>query len=513
MKKAIIALLLICVAGFAQQKKSTVSEPINLYELELRDGVYYYKNKPYSGEFINVDEYDGDYSTGNMKNGKELGERKFFSSDGNLNAVGNYKDGKLHGEWKSFYYKGNLSVVGNYKDNKQHGEWKHFDKNGKLREVRNYKNGEQQIEKKSFDKNENLVNAQPNTPSIFTDSRDGKKYKYVKIGSQTWMAENLNYATKNGSWCYDNKDANCTKYGRLYDWETAIKSCPSGWHLPSFEEWNELIDFVSGVWKFAGVKLKAKSGWNDYEGMSGNGADNYGFSALPGGHGYGYDNGYDEQYEGSGLNGGWWRRNDNDNYCYYILGIGEYIDASCLGYEGDMSNLHSVRCLQTTAEQRAKLEAEQKARQEAEDRQEAEQKARLEQAQAKIKARQEQIQGQAQATQKYMAVLQKALQEMYEAISKAYQAAIQKMPATQQADIQKAYQELMQKYQEIIQKMPVEQREAIQKQYEYSALQQAAIPRMSTAQREEMQKAQQEATQKYQAAIKKALQETQGTTQ
>jgi uncharacterized protein (TIGR02145 family) len=72
-----------------------------------------------------------------------------------------------------------------------------------------------------------------------TDARDGKKYKIVTIGTQTWMAENLNY-NANSSVCYDNKLENCQKYGRLYNWETARLVCPIGWHLPTKAEWDLL---------------------------------------------------------------------------------------------------------------------------------------------------------------------------------------------------------------------------------------------------------------------------------
>ena len=111
------------------------------------------------------------------------------------------------------------------------------------------------------------------------DERDGKTYKTVKIGEQTWMAENLNYNAE-GSKCYENKQENCAKYGRLYNWQTAMKSCPAGWHLPSEEEWIVLIETAGGKEK-AGKKLKAKEGWKRRCCNTSNGTDDYGFSALP----------------------------------------------------------------------------------------------------------------------------------------------------------------------------------------------------------------------------------------
>ena len=127
--------------------------------------------------------------------------------------------------------------------------------------------------------------------NTFKDSRDGKTYRIVKIGDQTWMAENLNYKTAN-SWWYDNNSANGNVYGRLYTWDAAQKACPSGWHLPSDEEWKKLESYLGmskddldkyGWSRGDGIliadKLKNTKGWND----NGNGNNTVGFMAMPGG--------------------------------------------------------------------------------------------------------------------------------------------------------------------------------------------------------------------------------------
>ena len=157
------------------------------------------------------------------------------------------------------------------------------------------------------------------------DERDGHVYKTVKIGNQTWMAENLNFAytqpingLDSGSWCYNNDPENCAKYGRLYTWAAAMDSiayfkeendnclkscthdcekcgfgvnwqigtnfekykgfnilgvCPENWHIPSVNEWFILLDLVNTI------DLKSTSGWID----DGNGTDIFGFGLLPAG--------------------------------------------------------------------------------------------------------------------------------------------------------------------------------------------------------------------------------------
>jgi len=87
-----------------------------------------------------------------------------------------------------------------------------------------------------------------------------KQYATAKIGNQVWMTENLNYKTGK-SWCFEDDDFYCKKYGRLYDWNTAVKACPAGWHLPSDSEWNELEKFAGK--NLANTISALQGGWID----------------------------------------------------------------------------------------------------------------------------------------------------------------------------------------------------------------------------------------------------------
>jgi len=179
----------------------------------------------------------------------------------------------------------------------------------------------------------------PAKSGVFTDSRDGKNYKTVKIGNQVWMAENLNYAA-GGSRCYYNDNAYCKMYGRLYNWSTANNVCPSGWHLPSKGEW-DLLDRDVGGSNMAGRKLKSKSGWDD----NGNGTDEYGFSALPGGFGSSAGFGFDDMFMFSGKYGGWWSSSSDYNGAYLRAMNGD-TENTGWGSNGSSLQLLSVRCVQ-----------------------------------------------------------------------------------------------------------------------------------------------------------------------
>jgi len=151
----------------------------------------------------------------------------------------------------------------------------------------------------------------------FTDSRDGKKYKTADIKGLKWMAENLNYKSKKGtSWCFGEEEAYCKKYGRLYDWDAAVSACPNGWKLPDTADWRELVMAVG--WGIAYGKLKSARGWN----KNGNGWDEFGFSALPGGARVPGDRFEPDGYFiDDGANGYWWTASKGDGYSAYSWDI------------------------------------------------------------------------------------------------------------------------------------------------------------------------------------------------
>ena len=85
---------------------------------------------------------------------------------------------------------------------------------------------------------------EPGKESTFFDPRDGRTYKTVKLGEQTWIAENFKYDPGDGTFCYFNDTTFCETRGRLYTQEAALASQPAGWHLPSDSEWKELERYL-----------------------------------------------------------------------------------------------------------------------------------------------------------------------------------------------------------------------------------------------------------------------------
>jgi len=214
-----------------------------------------------------------------------------------------------------------------------------------------------------------------------TDERDGKTYKTVKIGTQTWMAENLNYAYTGASydyhdyisdsisWCYHDSVEYCNKYGRLYTWAAAMDSagswttngkgcgynktcsptylvrgiCPEGWHLPDMYEWDLLIkalgDTAAGEYPFevAGKKLKSTSGWYD----NGNGLDTYSFTALPAGF---RDDTRANNYYGENRGADFWTSTEGGYYDAFYMSL-SFFDKTLDRIQNFKNFGFSVRCL------------------------------------------------------------------------------------------------------------------------------------------------------------------------
>jgi len=200
---------------------------------------------------------------------------------------------------------------------------------------------------------------------------DGYTYKTVKIGDQEWFAENLKttvyangdeipYSRTDESWTtqemgmrcsYDHDEARSAQYGQLYNWYAVDDErglCPSGWRVPSDEEWQDLEVFLGmsradvslngdrgsselGI----GTKLKAKSGW----GEGGNGTDDFGFSALPGGYRFSLSGSF--YFAGSG--GYWWSSSPSGGDAWHRY-LHDFSPGVYRDYYGPRYGF-SVRCL------------------------------------------------------------------------------------------------------------------------------------------------------------------------
>ena len=207
------------------------------------------------------------------------------------------------------------------------------------------------------------------------DSRDGKVYRTVKIGEQTWMAENLNFDPGQGgsgedkydwSWCYNDEPANCDVTGRFYTWAAAIDSvklatdaknpqdcglrkecriaaagsttlvqgvCPPDWHLPTETEWSALFTAVDR--STSGEVLRSQTGWH----FNRNGTDAFGFSALPAGRRY-----YDGRFDGGGADANFWSATENGYNSAHVMRLYYNYEIAYLNTFGK-DNGFSVRCV------------------------------------------------------------------------------------------------------------------------------------------------------------------------
>ncbi len=183
------------------------------------------------------------------------------------------------------------------------------------------------------------------------------KAQEIKIGTQTWTTKNLNVSTfrngdkipqvqdkkawgnlTTGAWCYyENKTANGTTYGKLYNWYAVNDPrglAPSGFHIPTDEEWTILNEGL-GVADEAGTKMKSTSGWNE----DGNGNNTSGFAGLPGGY-----RGYSGSFDDVGAEGSWWSSSENDTFSAWFRVL-DNNSGYVLFSSGYKQNGFSVRCL------------------------------------------------------------------------------------------------------------------------------------------------------------------------
>jgi len=175
---------------------------------------------------------------------------------------------------------------------------------------------------------------QPKSSGQFIDNRDNHQYNWVKIGTQTWMAENLAFKPQSDYWSYNNQDSNVDTYGYLYTWQIAQSICPQGWHLPTKEEWQTL----NKNWKLhSGNKLKEK-GTAHWQSPNAEATNESHFTALPGGANF------DGSFSSQGRSGFWWSSTEIDDKNAYAFVL-RAKDPGISWYSGSKTRGLSVRCI------------------------------------------------------------------------------------------------------------------------------------------------------------------------
>lgn len=379
MKKVLLFIAILLVSNFlkAQELRKVYHENGQLSAIgkwenynPVGEWKYYHENGQLSaiGQFIK---------------GKLSGRWKFYDENGNIKKRGSYTDEKKHGLWNFFrqnepkkivlfdngkengevntivkdgkvqiipigywtYYheNGNIESAGAYNDDsKKTGEWKYYDEIGKPTKIETYING---VLKNSRETNQEGASTE------------------LTIGNQVWTSENLNVnkfrngdviphaktkeewkkaaENKQPAWCnYDNDPANGEKYGKLYNWYAVNDTrglAPSGWHIPSDEEWTELTDYLGGE-SVAGGKLK-ETGTTHWLSPNTGATNETGFTALPGG--YRFNNG---PFDDIGSDGNWWSATEDDASNAWIRYL--YDDYSAVDRSSSNKGLgFSVRCV------------------------------------------------------------------------------------------------------------------------------------------------------------------------
>lgn len=233
---------------------------------------------------------------------KKEGPEKEYYENGNLKRESFYTNDRRQGVSKEYYEDGTLKAEYTYDNGYIEGEVLRYHKNGKLASKALYKQNKQVTFGESFDEN-----GEPATSGSFKDPRDGYAYEWIRIGSQVWTAENMNYATASGSLC-----AQCNHWGRLYNFENAKSACFDGFHLPTKEEWDVLLTYAATGSK-VGTALKAGYGWDPLKGTAiyGNGKDELGFGAKAGGGHFAKSDVAlkDRKFEGAGQKAYFWVAN------------------------------------------------------------------------------------------------------------------------------------------------------------------------------------------------------------